>query len=139
MIIPKEMIRVIECLTQNLFISPPSLSQVAATIVFDCLDELDENVARYRTNRELLLEGLPKAGLSEFAPADGAFYLYANVEHLTKDSSEFCQLMLSETRVAATPGIDFDSARGGAYVRFCFAGTTADVSEATHRLQHWLG
>ena len=139
MVIPESMQRSIECLTQNLFISPPSLSQLAAIAAFDCLDELDRNVERYRKNRELLLNELPKAGLKEFAPADGAFYVYANVSHLTNDSKQFCDKMLSKTGVAATPGVDFDGLHGKEYVRFCFAGATDDIAEAALRLKIWLG
>ena len=138
MVIPESMIRSIECLAQNLYISPPSLSQMAAVAVFDCMDELNENVARYRINRDILLEELPNAGLERFAPVDGAFYIYANVSHLTNDSSEFCKRMLSEIGVAMTPGIDFDGINGKSYVRLCFAGATQDIIQAAARLQKWL-
>ncbi len=138
MVIPESMIRSIECLAQNLYISPPSLSQMAAVAVFDCIDELNENVARYRINRDILLEKLPNAGLKRFAPVDGAFYIYANVSHLTNDSSEFCKRMLSEIGVAMTPGIDFDGINGKSYVRLCFAGATQDINQAAARLQKWL-
>ena len=138
MVIPESMIRSIECLAQNLYISPPSLSQMAAVAVFDCMDELNENVARYRINRDILLEELPNAGLVRFAPVDGAFYIYANVSHLTNDSSEFCKRMLSEIGVAMTPGIDFDGINGKSYVRLCFAGATQEIIQAAARLQKWL-
>ena len=138
MVIPESMIRSIECLAQNLYISPPSLSQMAAVAVFDCMDELNENVARYRINRDILLEELPNTGLERFAPVDGAFYIYANVSHLTNDSSEFCKRMLSEIGVAMTPGIDFDEINGKSYVRLCFAGATQDINQAAARLQKWL-
>ena len=138
MVIPESMIRSIECLAQNLYISPPSLSQMAAVAVFDCMDELNENVARYRINRDILLEKLPNAGLERFAPVDGAFYIYANVSHLTNDSSEFCKRMLSEIGVAMPPGIDFDGINGKSYVRLCFAGATQDINQAAARLQKWL-
>ena len=138
MVIPESMIRSIECLAQNLYISPPSLSQMAAVAVFDCMDELNENVARYRINRDILLEKLPNAGLERFAPVDGAFYIYADVSHLTNDSSEFCKRMLSEIGVAMTPGIDFDGINGKSYVRLCFAGATQDINQAAARLQKWL-
>ena len=138
MVIPESMIRSIECLAQNLYISPPTLSQMAAVAVFDCMDELNENVARYRINRDILLEELPNAGLERFAPVDGAFYIYANVSHLTNDSSEFCKRMLSEIGVAMTPGIDFDGINGKSYVRLCFAGATQDINQAAARLQKWL-
>lgn len=138
MIAPEEMIRPVERLTQNLFISPPTLSQCAAIAAFDCHDELRGNVAVYARNRELFLRELPNAGLRTFAPADGAFYLYADISELSKDSETFCREMLARTGVAATPGIDFDTARGKLYVRFSFAGATETMAEAARRLQDWL-
>jgi aspartate/methionine/tyrosine aminotransferase len=137
MVVPKTMLRAIECLAQNLFISPPSLSQHAALAAFQCREELDANVARYRANRALLLEELPKAGFERFAPADGAFYLYADVAAMTNDSGAFCRRMLSEIGVASTPGVDFDPVRGHATLRLCFAGATEVMAEAARRLKSW--
>jgi aspartate/methionine/tyrosine aminotransferase len=137
MVIPPDMLRAIECLAQNLYISPPALSQYAAIAAFDCRAELDANVARYAENRALLLEELPKAGFERFAPADGAFYLYADVAHLTNESPEFCRRMLREIGVACTPGTDFDPARGHATLRISFAGSTATMAEAARRLKSW--
>lgn len=137
MIVPESLLRPVECLTQNLFISAPSLSQAAICEVFNCREELDANVTRYAENRALLLKELPKAGFDKLASADGAFYIYADVAHLTNDSDEFCKRMLAETGVAATPGIDFDPLEGRHYVRFSFAGSTEDMTEAAKRLQTW--
>ncbi|HTH97749.1 MAG TPA: aminotransferase class I/II-fold pyridoxal phosphate-dependent enzyme [Stellaceae bacterium] len=137
MVVPEAMLRSIECLAQNLVISPPSLSQVAAIAAFDCHTELETNIRRYAENRALLLHELPKAGFENFAPADGAFYLYADVGHMTADSMDFCQRMLKEIGVAITPGIDFDPVRGHQTVRFSFAGSTADMEQAAKRLQGW--
>jgi len=137
MVIPPDLARTVEVLAQNLFISPPTLPQLAALAAFDASEELDANVARYRRNRDLLLAKLPKAGFERFASPDGAFYLYADVAHLTNDSEEFCRRMLAEAGVAATPGTDFDPGRGRAYVRFSFAGTEADMEEAARRLIAW--
>jgi aspartate/methionine/tyrosine aminotransferase len=138
MVLPEDLLRPVECLSQNLFISPPTLSQHAAIAAFACRDELDANVARYARNRAVLLEELPKAGLNDLAPADGAFYVYANVARFTNDSEAFCKRMLAETGVAATPGIDFDPARGHTSLRFSFAGATADMVEAARRIKGWL-
>jgi len=138
MVVPEELLRPIECLAQNLFISPPTISQYAALAALGCREELDGHVARYARNRELLLREMPKAGFERLASADGAFYLYADVTHLTNDSSAFCARMLAETGVAATPGIDFDPDRGNRYVRFSFAGRTEDMAEAARRLIVWL-
>ena len=137
MVVPEMLIRSVECLAQNLFISPPTLSQLAAITVFDCGDALEANVARYAENRALLLEALPKAGLDRLAPADGAFYIYADVAHLTNDSEAYCRRMLREIGVATTPGIDFDPDRGRHTLRFSIAGATADMAEAARRLAAW--
>ena len=137
MIAPPDLVRAIECLAQNMFISPPALSQHAALAAFSCRDELDANVARYAENRALLLEELPKAGFRDFAPADGAFYLYAGITNLSNDSEEFCRRMLKEIGIGATPGTDFDPERGRGMVRLCFAGATAEIAEAARRLKNW--
>ena len=137
MVVPPDMVRTVECLAQNLYISPPALSQHAAVAAFACREELDANVARYAANRAVLLEELPKAGFDRFAPADGAFYLYADVAHMTNDSPEFCRRMLREIGVACTPGIDFDTARGDASLRISFAGSTETMAEAARRLKAW--
>lgn len=136
-VVPQNLLRPVECLAQNLYISPPALSQHAAITVFDCRAELDANVARYARNRALLLEELPKAGFDKLASAEGAFYLYADVAHMTNDSQDFCQRMLAETGVATTPGTDFDPGRGNHFVRFSFSGATADMVQAARRLKRW--
>ena len=137
LVIPEDLSRSVECLAQNLFISPPAVSQHAGIAVFDCRDELDSYVARYTENRAVLLEGLPAAGFGELAPADGAFYVYADITELTNDSPAFCRRMLAETGIAATPGIDFDPGRGHRFMRFSFAGSTPDMAEAMRRLAAW--
>lgn len=137
MVVPPALLRAVECLAQNLFISPPALAQHAAIAAFGCTEELDANVARYAANRALLLQELPKAGLDRFAPADGAFYLYADIAHLTNDSQDFCRRMLREIGVACTPGVDFDPARGHATLRISYAGATETMAEAARRLKAW--
>ena len=137
MVVPPDLVRPIERLAQNLFIAPPALSQHAALAAFDASEELDANVARYAENRAVLLDALPKAGFRDFAPADGAFYLYADVRHLTNDSEAFCRAMLAEIGVAMTPGTDFDSERGRGFVRLSYAGSRRDMEEAVRRLRTW--
>ncbi len=138
MLAPPDLLRSIECLAQNFYISPPALSQLAAVAAFDCRAELDRHVVRYRANRDRLIAALRAAGLSRFAPADGAFYLYADISEVTRDSEEFCRRLLAETGVAITPGRDFDQARGGGWVRLSFAGRSEEVAEAARRLEAWL-
>jgi aspartate/methionine/tyrosine aminotransferase len=137
MVVPESFLRAVECLAQNLYISPPTVSQYAGLAAFDCIADLDANVQRYARNRRLLLDELPKAGFRKMAPAEGAFYLYADVGDMTNDSAEFCRRMLAETGVAATPGIDFDPERGHCYVRFSFAGSTEHMRQAAERLIAW--
>lgn len=137
MVVPEDLLRAVECLAQNLFISPPTLSQIAGVAAFGCREELDANVARYAENRALLLRELPAAGFDDLAPADGAFYLYADVSRWTNDSKAFCRRILAETGVAATPGLDFDPERGHRFVRFSFAGRREDVAGAAAALRRW--
>lgn len=137
MVVPEDMLRAVESLAQNLFISPPTLSQLAAVAAFDCHDELRANVARYAANRELLLAELPKAGFTELAPADGAFYIYADVGHMTNDSETFCRRILNEAGVAVTPGVDFDPERGNRFLRFSFAESEQEIAAAAEALKAW--
>jgi aspartate/methionine/tyrosine aminotransferase len=137
MVAPADLVRPIECLAQNLYISPPTLSQIAAEAAFECSAELDAIVEGYARNRALLLAELPKAGFDHLAPADGAFYLYADVGHLTNDSEAFCKRMLQETGVATAPGRDFDAEQGHRFLRFSFAGAEADIAMAVEKLKAW--
>jgi aspartate/methionine/tyrosine aminotransferase len=137
MVLPADMLRAVECLSQNMFISTTTISQHAALAAFDCGEELDGHVRRYRANRDLLLDGLPSAGLDRLTAANGAFYIYADVSHLTNDSPDFCRRMLLEAGVACTPGLDFDTARGNGTLRISFAGATEEMAEAVRRLRAW--
>jgi aspartate/methionine/tyrosine aminotransferase len=137
MVVPQPLLRVVERLAQNLYISPPAISQAAALAAFDGIEELEANREVYARNRALLLEELPKAGFTSFAPPDGAFYLYCDVGGMTNDALAFARAMLEEAGVAATPGVDFDKARGHRYLRFSYAGSTDAMAEAARRLQRW--
>ncbi len=137
MVVPEDLTRPLECLAQNLFISAPTLSQVAGEAAFDCREELDSYVTAYGRNRALLLAALPQVGFDRLAPADGAFYIYADISQRTNDSEAFCQRMLAETGIAATPGTDFDPGRGSHFIRFSFAGPETDIVQAIDRLRGW--
>jgi aspartate/methionine/tyrosine aminotransferase len=139
MVVPEALVRPIERLQQNFAISVPTLSQVAAEAAFDGRDQMEEVKRGYEVNRRLLTEGLPAAGVDRFLPADGAFYLYADVSRFGGDSADFARSMLEETGVAATPGVDFDPVHGRNFVRFCYAGAEAEVREAVERVTGWLG
>jgi aspartate/methionine/tyrosine aminotransferase len=122
----------------NLFLTAPSLAQHAALAAMDATEELQANVAVYARNRELLLAALPALGLSEIAPPDGAFYIWADVGHMTGDSLSFCKDLLRATGVASAPGIDFDPVEGRHFIRLSFAVSTAEVEEAIRRMIRWF-
>ena len=136
-VVPERLVPPIERLAQNLTIAPPTLSQIAAVAAFDCEDELDAHVRRYAANRAILLDALPRAGMASHAPADGAFYAYADISGIADDAQALCGRWLDELGVAATPGVDFDPRRGRSWVRFSFAGSTADISRAAELLVDW--
>ena len=138
MVVPERLVRPMERLAQNLYISPPYLSQVAALAAFDAAEELEAVKAGYARNRAMLLEELPRLGLGEMHPVDGAFYIYADVARFTNDSVAFCKRLLEEAGVAATPGLDFDPLEGAHHLRLSFAGSEADCREALRRLKGWL-
>jgi aspartate/methionine/tyrosine aminotransferase len=138
MVVPRELVRPIDRLQGNLAISVPTLSQIAAEAAFEGRPELDAIKHGYKDNRKILIEGLPKAGLSKFLPVDGAFYLYADVSDFSDDSFDFAKRLLEEAHVAATPGVDFDPVNGRRFVRFCYAGSAADMTEAVERIGAWL-
>ncbi|HVY16876.1 MAG TPA: aminotransferase class I/II-fold pyridoxal phosphate-dependent enzyme [Rhodopila sp.] len=137
LMLPEDLVRPVECLAQNLFISAPYISQVAAEAAMDCHEELQANIARYRRSRDHLLQTLPQAGFSRLSPAEGAFYVFADISDRSNDSVGFCARMLTETGVAATPGLDFDRDRGQRFVRFSYCGSEADMREAAARLANW--
>lgn len=138
MVVPESHVRSIERLAQNLFICPPHASQIAALAAIDCGAELQANLAVYKRNRALMLDGLPKAGFDRIAPPDGAFYVYADVRHLTPDSRLLAAEILAQADVAVTPGCDFDPVRGAGTLRFSYAGATAEIEEGLVRLQRMM-
>jgi len=138
MVVPEPLARPMERLQQNLAISVPTLAQIAAEAAFDGRDEMEAVKHGYEENRRILTEGLPKAGLDKFLPVDGAFYLYANIARFSDDSLDFAKRMLNEAGVAATPGLDFDPIDGRHFLRFCYAGSAAEMHEAVKRIGDWL-
>ncbi|MGI9064006.1 MAG: pyridoxal phosphate-dependent aminotransferase [Pseudonocardiaceae bacterium] len=140
LLVPPRLARAVDRLTGNFTVCPPTLSQHAAVFAFtpESYAEADAHVSRYRTNRDLLLAGLPQVGLARLAPVDGAFYVYTDVSDFTPDSMVFCRELLADTGVAIAPGIDFDTVDGFRFVRLSFAGATEDVEEAVRRMGPWL-
>ena len=137
MVTPDHLREAVSRLQQNLYICAPHVSQIAGLAAFDCRDELDTHVRRYAHNRDRLIAGLTTAGITDFADADGAFYVYADVSHLTDDSMQLCHRWLDELGVATTPGLDFDLSRGHRYVRFSYAGSLDHIEQACGRLADW--
>lgn len=138
LLVPKELVGAAYARMGNLFLTPPSMSQHAALAAFDSRDELDAHVEVYRANRDLLLRRLPEMGISKIAPPDGAFYIYADVGHLTDNSLQFCLKLLEDTGVATAPGVDFDPVEGHRFMRFSFALSTKEIEEALDRMELWF-
>ena len=138
MVVPENHIRQVERLAQNMFICAPHASQVVALAAMECREELTAYQAVYQKNRRLMIEGLPKAGFDRIAPPDGAFYIYADISHLTSDSLSFAREILQEAGVAVTPGLDFDTQRGAGSLRFSYAGSSEDIQEGLHRLKQFM-
>ncbi len=136
-VVPDALVDAFERLQQNFYICAPHVSQVVGLAAFECRDELDRHVQRYASNRALLLDGLAAVGMSNVADADGAFYVYADVSHITDDSMALCNRWLDELGLAATPGLDFDLVRGRQWVRFSYAGSADDIGAACSRLLEW--
>ncbi len=138
MVMPDDLARPIEKLAQNFFICPSSVAQAAAVAAFDAENELQGHVRRYAAARDILLDALPRLGFPRIAPPDGAFYIYADVAHLGRDSATFCRQLLAEEGIAATPGLDFDPVRGASAVRFSYARGPEVAAAAVDRLERWL-
>jgi aspartate/methionine/tyrosine aminotransferase len=134
MVLPEDLVRPVERLAQNLFISAPYASQVAAEAAFDCHEELQGHRDSYAASRDILIAGLRRAGFSTFPAPDGAFYIYVDVSAGGEDSADFCTRLLAQQNIAATPGHDFDAVNGGRYVRFSYCAPLADIEEAVRRL-----
>ncbi len=135
---PAERLRRARALVGNLFLTAPSLSQHAALAALDSREELEGHVAVYARNRALMLEALPRLRLDAIAPPDGAFYIYADIRHLTDDSLAFCERLLRDTGVATAPGVDFDPVDGRRFIRMSFAVSTEQVVEAIERMVPWF-
>ena len=138
LVVPERLVRPLECLAQNLAISVPYLSQVAAVAAFDAEEELEAIKAGYARNRAVLMEALPALGLKPL-PMDGAFYAYCDIGRFSNDSMAFSKKALHEAGLAITPGLDFDRSEGHRFVRLSYAGSEADILEGVARLKNWLG
>ncbi|PVM88457.1 aminotransferase [Caulobacter radicis] len=138
LVAPSDLVTRARAFVGNLFLTAPSLSQHAGLAAMDAREELEGHVAVYRANRQLLLDALPSLGLTAIAPPDGAFYIWADIGHLTDDSLAFCEKLLRETGVATAPGLDFDPVEGRHFIRFSFAVSTQEVREALQRIQPWF-
>lgn len=138
LVVPPHLIDPARARIANLFLTPPVLAQHAGLVAFDCTEELEGHHANYARNRELLLAALPQLGLQRIAPPDGAFYIWADIGHLTNDSFAFCRQLLADTAVATAPGVDFDPVDGNRFIRFSFAVSTAEIEDAIERMVPWF-
>lgn len=134
-ILPEPLVQQARARMGNMFLTPATLSQRAALVAMDCVDELEAYVDVYRQNRQLMLDALPGLGLATIAPPDGAFYIYADISHLTDNSIDFCERLLRATGVATAPGVDFDPVNGHRFIRFSFAVSTDQVKDAIERIK----
>ena len=138
LLVPEAMIEPARAYIGNMFLTPPSLSQHAGLVAMDAVDELEGHIQTYARNRQLMLDALPSLGLKRIAPPDGAFYIWADIGHLTDDSAAFCEELLRDTGVATAPGVDFDPVDGRRFIRFSFAVSTPEVEQALSRLRPWF-
>jgi aspartate/methionine/tyrosine aminotransferase len=122
----------------NIFLTPSALSQHAALAAMDADEELSRHLETYGENRRMLMDALRRMGVTDLAPADGAFYVYADVSHLTDDSLGFCKQLLQDTGVAFNTGLDFDPIEGRHTIRISFAVSRAETAEAVRRFSAWL-
>jgi aspartate/methionine/tyrosine aminotransferase len=138
LVVPPALIDAARARIANLFLTPPVLAQHAGLVAFDCREELEGHHANYARNRELLLAALPRLGLAHIAPPDGAFYIWADIGHMTSDSLAFCRQLLEDTGVATAPGIDFDPVEGNRFIRLSFAVSTPEIEDAIERMVTWF-
>jgi aspartate/methionine/tyrosine aminotransferase len=138
LVVPPALIEPARARIANLFLTPPVLAQHAGLVAFDCREELEGHHANYARNRELLLAALPRLGLAHIAPPDGAFYIWADIGHMTSDSFAFCRQLLEDTGVATAPGIDFDPIEGNRFIRLSFAVSTPEIEDAIERMVTWF-
>lgn len=138
LLVPEAQIDAARAYIGNMFLTPPSLSQHAGLVAMDAVEELESHIQTYARNRDLMLQALPALGLKKIAPPDGAFYIWADIGHLTDDSAAFCEQMLCDTGVATAPGVDFDPVDGRRFIRFSFAVSTLEIEDALGRLRPWF-
>ena len=138
LLVPEDRIDAARAYIGNMFLTPPSLSQHAGLVAMDAIDELEGHIQTYARNRQLMLDALPALGLRKIAPPDGAFYIWADIGHLTNDSVAFCEQLLRDTGVATAPGVDFDPVEGHHFIRFSFAVSTPEIGDALSRLRPWF-
>jgi aspartate/methionine/tyrosine aminotransferase len=138
MVLPADLVRPIQKIAQNVFISPPSISQYAALSAFDAKEELEGMRRTYEQRRDFLLPRLKGLGFTIPVDPEGAFYIYAGIERWGIDSMDFAERALKEARVALTPGYDFGNFQAGSHVRFSYATSLEMIEEGCNRLEKWL-
>ncbi len=138
LIAPAGLVEAMNSYAGNLFLTPSALSQHAALAAMEADEELSRHIVTYADNRRTVMAALQGLGITGIAPADGAFYAYAEVGHLTDDSLGFCRRLLEDTGVAFNTGLDFDPVAGRRTIRISFAVSREETREALDRFSNWL-
>jgi len=138
MIAPKPFIRTIQKIQQNFFISPNSVVQIAGLAA---LKDGGDDVARmrriYDERRRFMISRLKEMGLGITVEPTGAFYVFANMKHVSLDSYKLAFDILENAHVGVTPGIDFGD-NGEGYLRFSYANSMENITEGLNRLEKYL-
>jgi aspartate/methionine/tyrosine aminotransferase len=138
LIAPKPFVRPIQKIQQNFFISANSVVQIAGIAA---LEEAGEDVARmkriYNERRQYMVKRLKEIGFGITVEPTGAFYVFANAKHISKDSYKLAFDILEKAHVGVTPGIDFGD-NGEGYLRFSYANSMENIVEGLNRIEHYL-
>ena len=140
LIVPDELVEVIENLQASHSLCAPSISQLAGRAAFgpEASAELDGHLERYRETRRVLLDTLPAIGLDTFAEPDGGLYLWVDVSTVTSDSEAWARELVDAIGVAVAPGVDFDPVDGHTWVRLSLCTPAEEAAEAIRRLGEYL-
>jgi aspartate/methionine/tyrosine aminotransferase len=140
LVLPPRLVRPVETLAQNLFISPSTLAQHAALACFEpeTVAILEERRAELDARRRFLVPALQSLGFSVPVVPEGAFYIYADVSRVTDDSFAFARRILTDAHVAITPGKDFGSNEPERHVRIAYTQPVQRLEEAVDRIARFV-
>ena len=141
LVAPESSIDALDALAQNLFLAAPTLAQYAALAAYE--DEaraiIESRRQAFQARRDYLLPALTGLGFDIPVQPEGAFYLYANCEHLTDDSFAFTHDLLEQAGVAITPGIDFGEWKAQHHVRFAYTTSVENLKLGVERISEYTG